>query len=71
MKILVHGSTGRMGKILCELLSAGYNGLELAARVSPEEIAEMYMTKGIAELNEIAKQYAVAKNEIRIIFAFS
>ena len=40
MKILVHGSTGRMGKILCELLSAGYNGLELAARVSPEEIAD-------------------------------
>mgnify|MGYP003306873563 CR=1 FL=1 len=38
---------------------------------SPEEIAEMYMTKGIAELNEIAKQYAIAKNEIRIIFAFS
>ena len=37
MKILVHGSTGRMGKILCELLTAGYNGLELAARVSPEE----------------------------------
>lgn len=37
MKILIHGSTGRMGKILCELLTAGYNGLELAARVSPEE----------------------------------
>ena len=37
MKILVHGSTGRMGKILCELLNAGYHGLELAARVSPEE----------------------------------
>ena len=40
MKILVHGSTGRMGKILCELLTSGYNGLELAARVSPEEIAD-------------------------------
>ena len=39
MKILVHGSTGRMGKILCQLLEDGYNGLELAARVSPEEIA--------------------------------
>ena len=39
MKILVHGSTGRMGKILCELLAAN-NGLELAARVSPEEIAD-------------------------------
>lgn len=39
MKILVHGSTGRMGKILCQLLEAGYNGLELAARVSPEEIS--------------------------------
>ena len=40
MKILVHGSTGRMGKILCELLTSGYNGLELAARVSPEEISD-------------------------------
>lgn len=40
MKILVHGSTGRMGKILCELLTAGYNGLELAARVSPEETSD-------------------------------
>ena len=40
MKILVHGSTGRMGKILCELLTSGHNGLELAARVSPEEIAD-------------------------------
>ena len=40
MKILIHGSTGRMGKILCDLLTAGYNGLELAARVSPEEIAD-------------------------------
>ena len=40
MKILIHGSTGRMGKILCELLTAGYPGLELAARVSPEEIAD-------------------------------
>jgi len=40
MKILVHGSTGRMGKILCELLSAGYSGLELAARVSPEETSD-------------------------------
>ena len=40
MKILVHGSTGRMGKILCELLSVGYSGLELAARVSPEETSD-------------------------------
>ena len=40
MKILIHGSTGRMGKILCDLLTAGYNGLELAARVSPEETAD-------------------------------
>ena len=40
MKILVHGSTGRMGKILCELLSSGYHGLELAARVSPEESSD-------------------------------
>ena len=37
MKVLIHGSTGRMGKILCDLLTAGYPGLELAARVSPEE----------------------------------
>lgn len=29
-----------MGKILCELLTAGYNGLELAARVSPEETSD-------------------------------
>ena len=40
MKILIHGSTGRMGKILCQLLLEGYHGLELAARVSPEEIAD-------------------------------
>ena len=40
MKVLIHGSTGRMGKILCDLLNAGYPGLELAARVSPEEIAD-------------------------------
>ena len=40
MRILVHGSTGRMGKILCELLNAGHHGLELAARVSPEETSD-------------------------------
>ena len=40
MKVLIHGSTGRMGKILCQLLTEGYPGLELAARVSPEEIAD-------------------------------
>ena len=40
MKVLIHGSTGRMGKILCDLLRAGYPGLELAARVSPEETAD-------------------------------
>jgi len=40
MRVLIHGSTGRMGKILCERLSAGYPGLELAARVSPEEISD-------------------------------
>ena len=53
MKILVHGSTGRMGKILCELLSAGYNGLELAARVSPEEISdpENGVFASLAEVN--------------------
>ena len=37
MRILVHGSTGRMGKILCQQLASGHPGLELAARVSPEE----------------------------------
>ena len=40
MKILIHGSTGRMGKILCQLLNDGYQGLELVARVSPEEISD-------------------------------
>ena len=40
MKILIHGSTGRMGKILCDLLTAGVSGLELAARVSPEETSD-------------------------------
>ena len=40
MKSLVHGSTGRMGKILCEQLRAGFSGLELAARVSPEEVSD-------------------------------
>ena len=40
MRILIHGSTGRMGKILCDLLQEGYPGLELAARVSPEEISD-------------------------------
>ena len=40
MKILIHGSTGRMGKILCDLLNAGYNGLDLAAKVSPEETSD-------------------------------
>ena len=40
MKILIHGSTGRMGKILCQLLTAGYSGLELAAQVSPEAVSD-------------------------------
>ena len=40
MRILIHGSTGRMGKILCDLLTASYPGLELTARVSPEETAD-------------------------------
>ena len=40
MRILIHGSTGRMGKILCDLLVAGHPGVELSARVSPEEIAD-------------------------------
>lgn len=40
MKVLIHGSTGRMGKILCELLQAGYPGLGLAAQVSPEAVSD-------------------------------
>ena len=40
MKVMIHGSTGRMGKILCELLTAGYPGLELAAQVSPEAVSD-------------------------------
>ena len=40
MRVLIHGSTGRMGKILCQLLKDGYQNLTLAARVSPEEIAD-------------------------------
>ena len=40
MRVLIHGSTGRMGKILCELLTNGYQNLTLAARVSPEETAD-------------------------------
>ena len=40
MKVLIHGSTGRMGKILCERLTAGYPGLELAAQVSPEAVSD-------------------------------
>ena len=39
MKILIHGSTGRMGRILCDMLTAGYPGLELEAQVSPEAVA--------------------------------
>ena len=40
MKVLIHGSTGRMGRILCELLTNGYQDLTLAARVSPEETSD-------------------------------
>lgn len=40
MKILIHGSTGRMGKILCDMLTGGYPGLELEAQVSPEAVAD-------------------------------
>lgn len=40
MRVLIHGSTGRMGKILCQLLTGGYQNLTLAARVSPEETAD-------------------------------
>ena len=40
MKILIHGSTGRMGRILCDMLTACYPGLELEAQVSPEAVAD-------------------------------
>ena len=40
MRVLIHGSTGRMGKILCQLLEDGYQNLTLAARVSPEETSD-------------------------------
>ena len=40
MKVLIHGSTGRMGTILCDLLKAGHPGLELAAQVSPEAVSD-------------------------------
>ena len=57
------------------LVDAMHEAMEPTITVSwprkPEEIAEMDMTKGIAELNDIAKQYGVSKNEIRIVFAFS
>ena len=53
MKVLIHGSTGRMGKILCDLLTAGYPGLELAARVSPEETLDAANCVYTA-LNEVA-----------------
>ena len=36
MKLLIHGSTGRMGQILCRKAEQGYAGAELAACVSPE-----------------------------------
>jgi hypothetical protein len=36
-----------------------------------EEINEMDLTRGIAELREIAAKYDVTSNQIRIIFAFS
>ena len=53
MRILIHGSTGRMGKILCDLLTAGYPGLTLAARVSPEETldAANNVFTSLAEVN--------------------
>lgn len=40
MNVLIHGSTGRMGKILCQILNAGYPGLTLAAQVSPEAVSD-------------------------------
>ena len=40
MKVLIHGSTGRMGTILCNMLKSGYPGLELAAQVSPDAVSD-------------------------------
>lgn len=53
MKVLIHGSTGRMGKILCEQLRAGYPGLELSAQVSPEAVSdpENCVFTSLAEVN--------------------
>lgn len=40
MRVLIHGSTGRMGMILCQLLREGYPGLTLEAQVSPEAVSD-------------------------------
>lgn len=57
------------------LVDAMHEAVEPTITISwprkPEDIASMYMTKGIVELQEIAKKYEVANNEIRIVFAFS
>jgi hypothetical protein len=57
------------------LIDAMHEAVEPTITISwprkPEDIAEMDMTKGIAEMREIAKKYGVANNEIRIVFAFS
>ncbi len=36
MKVIVHGSTGRMGSLICSMLEDGHPALSLCARVSPE-----------------------------------
>lgn len=57
------------------LVDAMHEAVEPTITVSwprtQEDIESMYMTKGIAELQELAKKYEVANNEIRIVFAFS
>lgn len=46
MDIIVHGCTGRMGKIVAALLESGYHGNTLAAGVSPS--AEIKSLSGFA-----------------------
>lgn len=36
MNVIVHGCTGRMGRVVCQLAQEGFAGAALAAQVSPE-----------------------------------
>ena len=35
MRVVIHGASGRMGRVLCRMLEEGYEGMSLAAQVSP------------------------------------